>query len=92
MQNRQSSVRKVISYRHGSVQNAADELDQLLHRLGRMAGQEVLLVGCVEDDNGGHRHLAENKQETQICLFFCFFLIRDADHWHQSRNKLWLLL
>lgn len=42
-----------------TVQNTTDELDQLLHGLDRLAGQEVLLVGCVEDDNGGHRHLTE---------------------------------
>lgn len=46
-----------------TVQNAADELDQLLHGLDRLAGQEVLLVGCVEDDNGGHRHLAEKQNQ-----------------------------
>lgn len=45
-----------------TVQNTGDELDQLLHALDRLTGQEVLLVGCVEDDNGGHRHLAEEKQ------------------------------
>lgn len=44
-----------------TVQNTADELDQLLHGLSRLAGQEVLLVGCVEDDNGGHRHLTEKN-------------------------------
>lgn len=42
-----------------TVQNTADELDQLLHGLNWLTGQEVLLVGCVEDDNGGHCHLAE---------------------------------
>lgn len=49
----------------GTVQNAVDELDQLLHGLNRLTGQEVLLVGCVEDDNRGHRHLAEKKKEAQ---------------------------
>lgn len=52
-----------------TVQNAIDELDQLLHGLDGLAGQEVLLIGCVEDDNGGHRHLAEEKQETQLLIF-----------------------
>lgn len=58
-----------------AVQNAADELDQLLHGVDRLAGQEVLLVGCVEDDDRGHRHLAEKqeekkeKQETQLLIF-----------------------
>lgn len=47
----------------GTVQNPIDELDQLLHGLNRLTGQEVLLVGCVEDDNRGHRHLAEKKKE-----------------------------
>lgn len=47
----------------GTVQNPVDELDQLLHGLNRLTGQEVLLVGCVEDDNRGHRHLAEKKKE-----------------------------
>lgn len=46
-----------------TVQNAADELDQLLHGLDRLAGQEVLLVGCVEDDNGGNRDLAEKQNQ-----------------------------
>lgn len=46
----------------GTVQNAVDELDQLLHGLDRLTGQKVLLVGCVEDDNGGHRHLAGRKK------------------------------
>lgn len=44
-----------------TVQNTADELDQLFHAFDRLTGQEVLLVGCVEDDNGGHCHLAEEK-------------------------------
>lgn len=52
-----------------TVQNAADELDQLLHGLDRLAGQEVLLVGCVEDNDGGHRHLAERKnKKTQLLV------------------------
>ena len=46
-----------------TVQNAADELDQLLHGVDRLTGQEVLLVGCVEDDNGGHCHLAGEKRK-----------------------------
>lgn len=45
-----------------TVQNTADELDHLLHGLNWLTGQEVLLVGCVEDDNGGHCHLAEEKK------------------------------
>lgn len=44
-----------------TVQNAADELDQLLYALNRLAGQEVLLVGCVEDDNGRNSHFPEKK-------------------------------
>lgn len=46
-----------------TVQNTVDELDQLLHGLNRLTGQEVLLVGCVKDDNGGHRHLAEKNKK-----------------------------
>lgn len=46
-----------------TVQNTVDELDQLLHGLNRLTGQEVLLVGCVEDDNGGHCHLAEKNRK-----------------------------
>lgn len=46
-----------------TVQNTADELDQLLHGLNWLTGQEVLLVGCVEDDNGGHSHLAEGGKK-----------------------------
>lgn len=46
-----------------TVQNTADELDQLLHGLNWLIGQEVLLVGCVEDDNGGHCHFAEEKKK-----------------------------
>lgn len=53
-----------------TVQNTADELDQLLHAFDRLTGQEVLLVGCVEDDNGGNCHLAEEKkQETRLLIF-----------------------
>lgn len=52
-----------------AVQNAVDELDQLLHGLGRLTGQEVLLVGCVEDDNGGHCHLAEDEKKKQETAF-----------------------
>lgn len=49
-----------------TVQNAVDELDQLLRGLDQLAGQEVLLVGRVEDDDGGHRHLAgRRRQEAQ---------------------------
>lgn len=51
-----------------TVQNTVDELDQLLHGLNRLTGQEVLLVGCVEDDNGGHCHLAE-KNRKQLLIF-----------------------
>lgn len=46
-----------------TVQDAGDELDQLLHGLDRLTGQEVLLVGRVEDDDGGHGHLAEKDKE-----------------------------
>lgn len=42
-----------------TVQDALDEVDQLLHGADGLAGQEVLLVGGVEDDNGGHRHFPE---------------------------------
>ena len=51
------------------IQNTVDELDQLLNGLNRFTGQEVLLVGCVEDDNRGHCHLAEEKQKTQQLIF-----------------------
>lgn len=51
-----------------TVQNTADELDQLLHGLHRLPGQEVLLIGCVEDDNGGHRHLAGGHRKTQLLI------------------------
>lgn len=34
-------------------------MDQLLHGADGLAGQEVLLVGGVEDDDGGHRHFTE---------------------------------
>lgn len=77
----------------GAVQNTVDELDQLLHGLNRLAGQEVLLVGCVEDDNGGHRHLAEGG-ETQETAFNLLNL-GTLDCRHQSKslagNKLWFL-
>lgn len=49
----------------GAVQNAADELDQLLHGVDGLTGQEVLLVGCVEDDDRGHRHLAEKRGDRK---------------------------
>lgn len=42
-----------------TVQDAPDEVDQLLHGADGLAGQEVLLVGGVEDDHGGHRHFSE---------------------------------
>lgn len=48
-----------------TVQNAADELDQLLHGLNGLTGQEVLFVGCVQDDNGGHCHFTEEKQQQE---------------------------
>lgn len=51
---------------HGTVQNTGDELDQLLHGLSRLAGQEVLLVGCVEDDDGGDGHLAGKKTPNRV--------------------------
>lgn len=47
-----------------TVQNTVDELNQLLHGLQRLTGQEVLLVGRVEDDYRGHGHLAEEKQKN----------------------------
>lgn len=46
-----------------TVQNAADELDQLVCAFNQLAGHEVLLVGCVEDDNGRHCHLPEKKKK-----------------------------
>lgn len=55
-----------------TVQNTVDELNQLLHGLNRLTGQEVLLVGCVEDDYGGHGHLTEEKQQKknqQLLIF-----------------------
>lgn len=48
-----------------TVQNAADEVHQLLHGADGLARQEVLLVGCVEDDNGGHRHFPEGGEEKK---------------------------
>lgn len=48
-----------------TVQNIADELDQLLHGLNRLTGQEVLLVGRVEDDYGGHFYLTEEKKREK---------------------------
>lgn len=51
-----------------TVQNTVDELDQLLHGLNWLTGQEVLLVGCVEDDNRGHGHFA-GKNRKQILIF-----------------------
>lgn len=50
-----------------TVQNAVDELDQLLHGLNRLAGQEVLLIGCVEDDNRGHCHLPVRRNRKHGC-------------------------
>lgn len=49
-----------------TVQDALDEVDQLLHGAHGLAGQEVLLVGGVEDDDGGHRHFPEGGGETQV--------------------------
>lgn len=46
-----------------SVQNAADELDQMFLCLDWTSGHEVLLVGRVEDDDGGHRHLSEKREQ-----------------------------
>lgn len=48
-----------------TVQNAADELDHLLHSLNWLTGHEVLLVGCVEDDNRRHCHLAEKNRNRK---------------------------
>lgn len=39
-----------------------DEVDQLLHGADVLVGQEELLVGCIEDDDGGHRDLAGEKE------------------------------
>lgn len=39
-----------------------DEVDQLLHGADVLVGQEELLVGCVEDDDGGHRDLAGEEE------------------------------
>lgn len=49
-----------------SVQNAADELDQMFLCLDWTGGHEVLLVGRVEDDDGGHRHLSEKREQLEI--------------------------
>lgn len=53
-----------------TIQNTVDELNQLLHGLNRLTGQEVLLVGCVEDDYRGHGHLAEGKKKNPQLLIF----------------------
>lgn len=54
------------SHLRRAVQDAVDEVDQLLHGADKLVGQEELLVGCVEDDNGGHRHLAGGEEEKQL--------------------------
>lgn len=56
------------SHLRRTVQDAVDEVDQLLHADNKFVGQEELLVGCVEDDDGGHRHLSEGG-EKEIQLF-----------------------
>lgn len=67
---RPSCIRKQTHGRGGgaphlrrTVQDAVDEVDQLLHGADKLVGQEELLVGCVEDDNGGHRHLTEGGRK-----------------------------
>lgn len=56
------------SHLRRTVQDAVDEVDQLLHGADKLAGQEELLVGCVEDDNRGHRDLPGGVQK-EIQLF-----------------------
>lgn len=79
----------------GAVQNAADELDQLLHVVDWLTGQEVLLVGCVEDDDRGHRHLAEKQGDRKRQLFNLLNLSSGSGCRYQSAsldgNKLWFL-
>lgn len=77
-----------------TVQNTVDELDQLLHGLNRLTGQEVLLIGCVEDDNGGHRHLAEREKKTGNTAFNLLNLSTLDCHYQSASldgNKLWFL-
>lgn len=54
------------SHLRRTVQDAVDEVDQLLHGANVLVGQEELLVGCVEDDHGGHRQLTEGGGEKEI--------------------------
>lgn len=51
---------------HGTVPNTGDELDQLLHGLRWLGGQEVLLIGRVEDDDRGDRNLAGNTHQIEF--------------------------
>lgn len=56
-----------MSHLRRTVQDAVDKVDQLLHGPDMLGGQEELLVGCIEDDNGGHRHLTEGGRKK--CSF-----------------------
>lgn len=67
-----------------TVQNTVDKLDQLLHGLSRLAGQEVLLIGCVEDDYGGYCHLATKKTKTTRIWLLIFNLSTLDCHYHSA--------
>lgn len=55
-------------YLSRSIHNTVDEVDQLLQRVHRLAGQEVLLIGRVEYDEGRHRHIAEEEDHHSMLL------------------------